>query len=266
MTSDFSTKIAKVKTALEAVFVKKSDITDNLTSTDTNKPLSAKQGKALNDGKADTNHTQASSTVTESSALGRIGTSQNATQHDINLAINNIINTGGGSGGDSLLGVSDYYLDSTTEELVLEYSTGKLISSVTKSTSGLVDTYTITYTDSSTYEFTVTNGQDGSGGSVDIVTSTNGWNSTTSDSKVPSEKLVKNSPDNKISKSSTTGLVKNDGSIDTNTYLTTHQTLPTIADNLTTNDATQVLSAKQGKVLDEKIGNIITIINGTGSS
>ena len=39
---------------------------------------------------------------------------------------------------------------------------------------------------------------------------------------------------------------------------------PTIVDNLTTNDSTQVLSAKQGKVLNDKIGDIITIINGTG--
>lgn len=67
------------------------------------------------------------------------------------------------------------------------------ISSITKtSTSGLVDTYTITYTDTNTSTFTVTNGSDAS---VTIVTSTAGWSSTTSDSKVPSEKLVKNSLD-----------------------------------------------------------------------
>ena len=36
---------------------------------------------------------------------------------------------------------------------------------------------------------------------------------------------------------------------------------PTIADNLNTNDATQVLSAKQGKVLNDLIGNAITYIN-----
>ena len=67
------------------------------------------------------------------------------------------------------------------------------ISSITKTgTSGLVDTYTITYTDTNTSTFTVTNGSDAS---VTIVTSTAGWSSTTSDSKVPSEKLVKNSLD-----------------------------------------------------------------------
>lgn len=59
-------------------------------------------------------------------------------------------------------------------------------------TSGLVDTYTITYTDGDTDTFTVTNG---SSATVDIVTS---WNSTTSDAKVPSEKLAKTSLDGKL--------------------------------------------------------------------
>lgn len=55
-----------------------------------------------------------------------------------------------------------------------------------------------------------------------LVTSFSG---TTSDSKYPSQKLVKDSLDDKINKSSTNGLIKNDGSIDTNTYLTQHQSL-----------------------------------------
>lgn len=46
------------------------------------------------------------------------------------------------------------------------------------------------------------------------------WGGTTSDSKVPSEKLTKDTLDTKIAKSSTSGLVKNDGTIDTSSYLT----------------------------------------------
>ena len=46
------------------------------------------------------------------------------------------------------------------------------------------------------------------------------WSSTTTDTNYPSEKLVKDSLDEKISKSQTTGLMKNDGSVDTSTYLT----------------------------------------------
>ena len=70
---------------------------------------------------------------------------------------------------------------------------GNGIASIEKtSTSGLVDTYTITYDNGDTDTFTVTNG---SNATVDIVTS---WNTTTSDSKVPSEKLSKTSLDGKL--------------------------------------------------------------------
>ena len=166
-------------------------------------------------------------------------------------------------------------------------ATGKGITSITKTgTSGLVDTYTITYSDSTTSTFTVTNGSDAT------VTIQTAWGSTTSDSKVPSEKLVKTNLDTKIAKSSTSGLVKNDGtidtsayitnsalsnyiqksqtsglvkndgSIDTSSYLTTSSASSTyvpksdIVDNLTTNDNTKVLSAKQGKVLYDLIAGI----------
>lgn len=229
------------------------------------------------------------------------------------------------SGGGS--NITDYYFDSTNNEIILEYDSG-----VTQ---------------------------------ADIVTS---WSNTLSDTNVPSEKLVKNSLDaiggvtvdsalssssenpvqnkviynalsGKISTSNTAGLVKNDGSIDTSTYLTSHQDIsnyvqksntngllkndgsidtnayitssslpsastttpsadttdgsygsgtsyarsnhthpkssiyaesnhthsayvnPTIADNLTTNDSSQVLSAKQGKVLNDLIGTAISYIN-----
>ena len=53
MTSSYSEKVAKLKNALENVFVKKTDIKNNLMSTDINKPLSANQGKILNTNKVD---------------------------------------------------------------------------------------------------------------------------------------------------------------------------------------------------------------------
>ena len=71
--------------------------------------------------------------------------------------------------------------------------TGNGISSISKTgTSGLVDTYTITFTNGTTTTFTVTNG---SNATVDIVTS---WEQTLSNSKVPSEKLVKDTIDDLI--------------------------------------------------------------------
>ena len=182
---------------------------------------------------------------------------------------------------------------------------GKGIVSIEKTgTSGLVDTYTITNTDETTSTFEVTNGE----GGADIVTS---WETTLSDTKVPSEKLTKDNLDGKVDKvtgkglstedytstektklsgietgannythpsskqcnyapdlsnyvqkSSTSGLIKNDGSIDTSSYLTTGTASSTyipktdIVDNLTTNDNTKVLSAKQGKVLYDLIAGI----------
>lgn len=138
----------------------------------------------------------------------------------------------------------------------------------------------------------------GGGRNVEIVTE---WEQTPSDEKVPSEKLTKDTFDTKISKSSTNGLMKNDGTVDTTSYSTfngsysnltnkpsytptvtssttgaykmgsinisgsnvdiygkdTDTQPPVIADNLTTDNANQTLSAKQGKVLKEYIDTLV---------
>ena len=70
---------------------------------------------------------------------------------------------------------------------------GNGIASIEKTgTSGLIDTYTITFTNGDTTTFTVTNGEDASDS---IVTS---WEDTLSDTKIPSEKLTKNTIDSLI--------------------------------------------------------------------
>lgn len=68
-------------------------------------------------------------------------------------------------------------------------------------------------------------------GKEDTTNKVTSWNSPTTNAHYPSEKLVKDSLDDKISKSSTTGLVKNDGTIDTTTYLTQHQDITGKEDN-----------------------------------
>jgi hypothetical protein len=102
------------------------------------------------------------------------------------------------------------------------------------------------------------------------------WSSTVSDTNLASEKLIKDTIDGlsiptKISDltndsdfietSSTSGLVKNDGSIDTNTYVDTDD----IANDLTTTTSGKVLDARQGKALkdyvDDLIGDAIDYIN-----
>lgn len=52
-----------------------------------------------------------------------------------------------------------------------------------------------------------------------------------------------------------------DGIGDINKELAVKGDLPTIIDNLTTNDATKVLSAKQGKILNDLIGDAIDYVN-----
>ena len=112
------------------------------------------------------------------------------------------------------------------------------------------------------------------------------WSATTNNTRYPSEKLVKDSLDEKISISNTVGLVKNDGTIDTNIKLNTTDVInnltststtkqlsaaqgkvlndnkidkTNIVNNLTTNDSTKVLSAAQGKVLKDILGQLETI-------
>ena len=109
-------------------------------------------------------------------------------------------------------------------------ATGNGIASITKtSTSGLVDTYTITYTNGNTTTFTVTNGSDAT---VTIV-------------------------DNLTSDSSTSALSAKQGkALNTNKVNTSD-----IANNLTTTTSGKVLDARQGKALADLIGDAITYIN-----
>lgn len=82
------------------------------------------------------------------------------------------------------------YADFTDAQLeALRGEDGKGITSISKTgTSGLVDTYTITYTDGTTSTYTVTNGADGSGGGEANVQSD--WNQT----DTTADDYIKNKP------------------------------------------------------------------------
>lgn len=118
---------------------------------------------ALLNGKANSVHSHTSAQLTENSALSNLETSSGASQHDINVAINSKIGSGGGStGGSSLACLTDLDVDALNEQLFITGCDGKLITGVEKTgTSGNVDTYTITFSDDSTFPFTVTNATDG---------------------------------------------------------------------------------------------------------
>ena len=49
MTNDYSTDADVIENAISAVYIKKSSIADNLSTNDSTKVLSAKQGKLIND-------------------------------------------------------------------------------------------------------------------------------------------------------------------------------------------------------------------------
>ena len=137
---------------------------------------------------------------------------------------------------------SNFYDISQVDELIASIvSDNRGIVSIEKtSTEGLVDTYTITYTDDTTSTFTVTNG---SGASITV-------DSSLSDNST-------NPVQNKVLK----GVLDGKASSTHPHTVSDISDFPAIVDNLTTDDATKILSAKQGKVLNDLIGDAISYIN-----
>ena len=153
--------------------------------------------------------------------------------------------------------------------MLIKGADGNSISTIEKtSTSGLVDTYTVTLTDGSQTTFTVTNGSSiesitktSTSGLTDTytVTLTNGETSTF---QVTNAKSITS-----IDKTSTSGLVDtytityNDGT--TSTFTVTNGAGVDIVDNLNSTDPDKALSANQGHELkgqiDDAQGNIATI-------
>ena len=154
------------------------------------------------------------------------------------------------------------------------------ISSISKTgTSGLVDTYTITLSNGNTATFTVTNGEKGDTGSTGAT-----GNGISTISKTGTSGLVDTYTITFTNGNSTTFTVTNgnDATVTIDSSLSSSSTNPVqnkvintalgnkvntsdIVDNLTTNDATKPLSAKQGKALNDMIGSAITYIVGSGS-
>lgn len=95
------------------------DIKDNLTSTDTDKPLSANQGKVLKglvDGKASSNHSHNTGEVSDTSAYTNIGSSANATQKTINDKINSAL--GSKANSNNVYSKSETYTQSEITTLI----------------------------------------------------------------------------------------------------------------------------------------------------
>ena len=85
--SDLNTLSSTVSGKLDA-----SDyVVDSALSSSSSNPVQNKVVNTALSGKANSNHNHTTANVTEASALSHIGTSANATQHDVNTAIDNII-------------------------------------------------------------------------------------------------------------------------------------------------------------------------------
>lgn len=144
-------------------------------------------------------------------------------------------------GGGSGLDVDNFYIDTTTDEIVI-------VSSSSNNNLGGSITIDSTWVNNSTNP-------------VESQLIKTALDNKADSNHTHNQYLTEHqSLTNYIQKNNTQGLIKNDGTIDTNNYLQTNN----IIDNLSSTSATAPLSAKQGKILDEKIGNILNIINGNG--
>ena len=193
--TEFRNTIANLVTSLRSLdFLQKTDVTDNLTSTSTTNPLSAKQGKELKtlvDGKASSSHTHTKSQITD---FPTIPSKTSDLTNDSGFLT-------------SHQSLSNYVQKSSTSGLLKN--------------DGTVDSssYLTTGVASSTYVAKET-GKGLFSGSYTDLTNKPSIPTKTSDLTNDSGFLTSHqSLSNYIQKSSTVGLVKNDGSIDTTTYL-----------------------------------------------
>lgn len=159
--------------------------------------------------------------IVESSALTNLETSENATQHEINLAIDDKINQGGGGSVDIVTAWESTPSDSkvASEKLVKDSLDGKLdnaISSTVVSVASNDDILITDYSDSNKVKrvanILATQVKDSNAHS-NIGSSANDTQGTINTN-------IDTALSNKVSKSSTSGLLKNDGTVDTSTYLT----------------------------------------------
>lgn len=101
---------------------------------------------------------------------------------------------------------------------------------------------------------------------LSTVATTGDYDDLSNKPSIPSSSSDLSDGSDLVKKSSTSGLLKNDGTVDTSSYITSSAisgmlTSSDIADNLTTNDSSKVLSAKQGYQLNQLIGQAIAYIN-----
>ena len=197
--------------------------------------------------------------ITEQSALTNLETSENATQHEINLAIDSKINSGGGSvdWSDIENKPSDYppsthnhddrYYTESEVDTALNGKQATLVSGTNIKTinntsllgsgnitiqgggSVTVDSALSTTSENPVQNKVITGALNNKAdtSSLSTVATSGSYNDLSNKPNIPTAISDLTNDSDFIETSSTTGLIKNDGSIDTNTYLTQHQDVST---------------------------------------
>lgn len=136
--------------------------------------------------------------ITESSALTNLETSENATQHEINLAIDNKINSS--VDWSDIQNKPSDYPPSTHNHDDRYYTESEVDTALNNKQDTLVSGTSIKTINNTSLLGSGNISIGGGGSSVDIATT---WGNPTSDSKVPSEKLAKDSLDTKANSNHT---------------------------------------------------------------
>jgi hypothetical protein len=246
-------------------------IVDNLTTNDATKVLSAKQGKVLNDNKLEKTHSsyKGKNVVTNATT----GTIEFEDKPTIPTKTSDLTNDGADgtnvfvANNDSRLSDARTPTSHTHGNLTNDGKVGSNANYIVVTGTGGAIT-SVQKLGNITYD-----GKIGSTSGKPVITTTSGTLTTGSFGSTSGTFAEGNhTHSGYISTSSTTGLIKNDGTIMTSgtgssNYAAGNHThsgyvsTSDIADNLTTNDSTKVLSAKQGYQLNQLIGQAIAYIN-----
>lgn len=198
--------------------------------------------------------------IVESNALTNLDTSSNATQHEINLAINDKIGQGGGGSVDwsdienkpsdyppSSHNHDDRYYTESEVDTALNGKQATLVSGTNIKTinnnsllgsgnisiqgggSVTVDSALSTTSENPVQNKVITGALNSKAdtSSLSTVATSGSYNDLSNKPNIPTAISDLTNDSDFIETSSTTGLIKNDGSIDTNTYLTQHQDVST---------------------------------------
>lgn len=129
--------------------------------------------------------------------------------------------------------------------------TGNGISSITKTgSSGLVDTYTITFTDGTSTTFNVTNGKDGSGADIDVDSELSSTSTNPVQNKVITTALNSKANTSSLASVATSGSYND---------LSNKPTIPTVPTNVSafTNDAGYITSVPSEYVTETELNTAI---------